>query len=197
MASLKDWITFPKENDVEVWTRWGLRGNAWLNTLKACVSAIDARLTTAESDITTAQADITELTPTDWTTYTPTRTNWAASTVSSARYQILHNTKTGAKQGSVYMYLTATGAATGGTITISLPFTLATHYRNRTGWGTAHMFDVGGTPTIIPGVIKVETAGDAITIRRESDAAFWAAAVPVTMVSGDVVAIEMSGLEVV
>lgn len=187
-AELRDWITFPKARDIQVWTDWGLRGNAWMNTLKACVSDISTRLTAAE-------ATIVELTPTDWATYTPTRTNWASSTVSSARHQTLHDTKSGAKQGSVYMYLTATGAATG-TITISLPFTLATHYRNRTGWGTAYLFDTTST-AILPGVIKVESAGDAITIRRASDAAFWGASVPIAMVSGDVIVVEMTGLEVV
>jgi hypothetical protein len=197
MATLQDWITFPKEHAIDAWVRWGLKANHWMNDVRNCVSSLDTRLTSAESDIDDLEA---KETTTDWQTYTPTLTNLSNATVSSARYIIEHDASTGKKIGHVYIYLSMTGSFDLGTIKIAFPsgFTAATHYRNRTGWYTVHLFDSGPTQ-IYEGVVKIESAGDSITIRRASDAAFWSGvgSVPVAVNNGDAMAINLTGIELV
>ncbi len=153
--AVKDWLTFPKEDDVRFWVDWGTRANGWINSLVTCVNDLTTRLTTAEGEIDALQA----VSVGTWTAYTPTVAGLGTATVERARYIQGSN-----KTVTVSVRITS-GVGTAAAVTIDLPVTVAAGLGNETGWGFVHAYDTSAARNHF-GVIKVENFGNTVTFQN-------------------------------
>ena len=146
MAGLRDWVTVPRKLDMSPseWGNFVSRWNAWMETLRACVTDLSTRLTALEAGGSVAYAD-----------YTPTYTGFTYSAV-TARWRNNGGSIEVRFQGTV---ASVVSVPNGEFVTFSLPAAAHASLVGQTGSMNGSVWGVDITSDLrYEGVARFDTA---------------------------------------